>query len=276
MKVGTVTTSRSGSAVILSLVFMILLTDLPGRAHDPLPPHQYINEPVHTYRVIAVYPHDPQAFTQGLVYHDGVFFESTGLHGLSTLRRVDVSTGRVRQSKKLPGHMFAEGLTLWKDRLIQLTWLNGVGLVFDVDTFELIDHFRYDSQGWGLTHDGKRLIMSDGSDTLTFLDPDQYTRLGQLRVRSASGPLTRLNELEYVKGEIWANVWHTDRIARISPITGRVLGWIDLAGLLPLEDHGPHVDVLNGIAHDPAANRIFVTGKHWPKLFEIDVIPIAK
>ncbi len=228
--------------------------------------------PVYTYTVVHVYPHDPQAFTQGLVYHEGVLYEGTGLRGRSTLRRVELATGTVLQEHALDAQYFGEGITLFDDTLIQLTWQSNIGFVYDRETFAQLRDFTYPTEGWGLTHDGTRLIMSDGTATLFFLDPVTLEHVGQVDVVDANGAVTRLNELEYVNGEVFANIWQTDRVARIDPLTGRVVGWIDLSGLLSAADRQQSVDVLNGIAYDAATDRLFVTGKLWPKLFEIDLV----
>lgn len=223
-----------------------------------------------TFRIVNQYPHDPGAFTQGLVVDAGTLIEGTGLRGRSTLRRVDIATGAVLQSLSLPAPFFGEGVTVFDERIVQLTWQSGIGLVFDRESFAPRGRFRYATEGWGLTHDGRRLIMSDGTATLHFLDPRTFALLERLTVRGENGPVERLNELEYVEGEIYANVWQSDFIARISPRTGEVLGWIDLRGLLALR---PAPGVLNGIAYDPAHGRLFVTGKNWPLLFEIALEP---
>ena len=230
--------------------------------------------PVFTVSIINAYPHDRDAFTQGLVFESGVLFEGTGLRGRSTLRRVDLETGEILQIRRLPDQLFGEGITVFGERIIQLTWQAGVGFVYDKASFELLGEFRYPTQGWGITHDGKRLIMSDGTSTLRFLDPETFEEIGSIEVRDRDGPVTRLNELEYVKGEIYANVWQTDRIARIAPDTGDVIGWIDLTGILKPEDRVEPVDVLNGIAYDAANDHLFVTGKFWPWLFEIELVPV--
>jgi glutamine cyclotransferase len=231
--------------------------------------------PVATYRVVNVFAHDPAAFTQGLVYQDGIFYEGTGLRGQSTLRRVDPATGQVLQGIRLPDTYFGEGIAVLGQRLYQLTWQESTGLIYDKDSFELVGTWSYAGEGWGLTTDGQRLIMSDGSHELRFLDPETLAELGRVAVLDGAGaPVVRLNELEWVDGEVWANVWQTDRIARIDPASGRLLGWIDLTGLLSEADRaGQGVDVLNGIAYDAATGRLFVTGKRWPKLFEIELIP---
>jgi len=227
-----------------------------------------------TYEVVNAYPHDRNAFTEGLVFESGVLYEGTGRQGYSTLRRVELTTGDVLQIRKLPDQLFGEGITIFGERIIQLTWQSGVGFVYDKNSFELLEEFHYPTEGWGITHDGERLIMSDGTSTLRFLDPETFEEIGRIEVRDEDGPLTRLNELEYVQGEIYANVWQTDRIARVAPDTGDVIGWIELAGLLSPEDRTEPVDVLNGIAYDAENDRLFVTGKLWPRLFEIELAPL--
>jgi len=228
--------------------------------------------PVYSYNVVNTYPHDRSAFTQGLVFEDGVLYEGTGLNGRSTLRRVELETGEVLQIHELPAQFFGEGVTVYGNDIIQLTWQSHVGFVYDRDSFELLQEFNYSTQGWGITHDGERLIMSDGTATLYFLDPETFEEIGRVGVYDNDGSVNRLNELEYVQGEIYANVWQTNRIARIDPQTGQVVGWIELKGLLTPEDRGEPVDVLNGIAYDAENARLFVTGKLWPKLFEIELI----
>lgn len=227
-----------------------------------------------TYKVINAYPHDQGAFTQGLVFESGVLYEGTGLRGRSTLRRVELASGDVLQIRKLPDRLFGEGITVFGEKIIQLTWQSGIGFVYDKSSFELLEEFRYPTEGWGITHNGKHLIMSDGTSTLRFLDPESFEEVGQIEVRDQDGPVTRLNELEYVQGEIYANVWQTERIARVAPDTGEVIGWIELAGILSPEDRAEPVDVLNGIAYDAENDRLFVTGKLWPHLFEIELVPL--
>jgi glutaminyl-peptide cyclotransferase len=241
---------------------------LAGVATLPASQGQGGMAPVDGYQVVRSYPHDPGAFTQGLVYVDGFLYESTGIEGESSLRKVRLETGEVLQIHRLDKRYFGEGLAAWKDRLIQLTWQTGIGFVYDRETFRLLRTFTYTGEGWGLTHDGTRLIMSDGSSFLRFLDPETFQETGRLQVRDGGRPVENLNELQYIKGEVFANVFQTDRIVRIDPKTGRVIRWIDLSGLLSPQD-ARGVDVLNGIAYDAEKDRIFVTGKWWPRLFEI-------
>ena len=228
--------------------------------------------PVYTYNITNSYPHDRNAFTEGLVFEDGFLYEGTGHYGNSSLRRVQLETGNVLQIRELSPEFFGEGITIYGNEIVQLTWQSHVGFVYDKNSFELLQEFDYPTEGWGVTHDGTRLIMSDGTSTLHFLDPQTFEETGQLEVFDNNGPVTRLNELEYIQGEIYANVWQTDRIAIIAPATGRVVGWIDLVGLLTAEDRSQPVDVLNGIAYDADNDRLFVTGKLWPKLFEIELV----
>ncbi len=232
--------------------------------------------PVYTYRIINTYPHDRSAFTQGLIYEKGFLYEGTGLRKRSTLRRVELETGNVVKLYEMPEQYFGEGITIYEDRIIQLTWQAKEGFVYDKESFELLRNFDYPTEGWGITHDGNQLIMSDGSANLYFWDPETFVETGRIQVFDADGPVSRLNELEYINGEIFANIWQSNRIARISPHTGEVVGWIDLQGLLSPEDKTEAVDVLNGIAYDTAGARLFVTGKLWPKLFEIAIVASEK
>jgi glutamine cyclotransferase len=232
--------------------------------------------PVEGYRVVHTYPHDAHAFTQGLVFADGRLYESTGLNGQSTLRMLNLETGRVEQESQVPQQYFAEGLTTWGSTLIQLTWQSHIAFVYDRFSFRQLRTMSYPWEGWGLTNDGRSLILSDGSATLRFLSPATMKKRRHVVVRDHGKPVTYLNELEYIKGLIYANVWHSDRIARISPASGKVLGWIDLSSLLPAEEKSSPEAVLNGIAYDAEHDRIFVTGKLWPKLFEIKALPAAQ
>jgi len=227
--------------------------------------------PRYTYKIINTYPHDRAAFTQGLIYQDECFYESTGLYGHSSLRKVDLKTGMVLKKHSLPSLFFAEGITLFGTKIIQLTWKSKMGFIYNKENLEVLQTFRYPTEGWGITNDGRRLIMSDGSSTLFFLDPETFREVDKIEVLDQDGaPVKGINELEYIKGEIFANIWPTTRIAQISPETGRVTGWLDLSGIVSLEKD---VDVLNGIAYDEKKDRVFVTGKLWPKVFEIIISP---
>ena len=236
------------------------------------PASQASGIPEYTYQVVHTYPHDRGAFTQGLIYQDGVLYEGTGIEGESSIRKVKLETGEVLQKRDVPWPNFGEGILIWKDRLLELTWQGQFGFVYDLATFAPKGEFRYPGEGWGLTHDGKRIIMSDGTAELRFWDPETLKETGRLRVTSEGQPVAKLNELEWIKGEIYANVWETDRIVRIDPSTGKVVGWIDLTGILPAADRNATTNVLNGIAYDAKGDRMFVTGKCWPKLFEIKLI----
>jgi len=226
-----------------------------------------------TYKIVNAFAHDPMAFTQGLVFEKGFLYEGTGLYGKSELRRVELETGNVIKIHKLPDEFFGEGITIYDDRIVQLTYQSRVGFVYNKETFELLREFSYQTEGWGLTNDGKYLIISDGTPMLYFLDPETFALNHKIIVLDRDSPVWGLNELEYIDGEIYANVWPTKRIVRIEPATGRVIGWIDLEGILAPEDHGDPVDVLNGIAYDRTGRRLFVTGKFYPKLFEIKLVP---
>jgi glutaminyl-peptide cyclotransferase len=221
------------------------------------------------YEIVNTYPHDRGAFTQGLIFRDGFLYESTGLNGRSSLRKVVLESGEVVQRENVATEYFAEGLTDWKHSLVQITWQSRRGIVYDLKTFKPTSGFTYAGEGWGITHDSKRLIMSDGTSTLRFLDPKTFAQIGTLEVTYQGEPLANLNELEYVRGRIFANVWQSNSIVVIDPLNGRVIAQIDLPGLLSTADRSPGVDVLNGIAYDAKHDRLFVTGKLWPKLFEI-------
>lgn len=242
------------------------------------------NIPVYTYDVVKAYSHDSKAFTQGLVINNGVFYESTGEYGESSLRKVEIETGKVLQKKELDEDYFAEGMTIMNGKIYQITWREFTGFVYDLNTFNQIKEFRYQGEGWGLTNDGKNLILSDGTHVIRFYDPETFQLVRTITVfREGGRPLLDINELEYVKGEIWANIWRADDpqilgkpnyIARIDPNSGKLLGWIDLGNISP-EDvrRDPSSNTLNGIAYDEASDRIFVTGKNWKKLFEIKIKP---
>lgn len=255
---------RALAGVVPLLMMMGSIGFLRGQRQSPA-------VPTYGYEVVRSYPHDREAFTQGLIYRGGVLYEGTGLNGRSSIRKVKLETGEVLQSKAVEQQYFGEGISDWNGSLIELTWQSEIAFVYDINTFERTGSFTYKGEGWGLTHDGAHLIMSDGSAQLRFLDPATFNELRRITVHDANGPVTELNELEYVKGEIFANVWQTERIARIAPSDGRVTGWIDLSGLLPPAERGG-TDVMNGIAYDGAHDRLFVTGKLWPRIFEIKLI----
>ena len=236
-------------------------------------PHVHSAPSISSFKIIRTYPHDEKAFTQGLVFHGGFLYEGTGLYGRSSVRKVRLETGEVVRRRELPDNVFGEGLTLWRDRLIQVTWRSETGYIYDEASFRLIGQFHYRGEGWGITSDGKQLIMSDGSATLRVLDPDTLAVKRKIEVRDGGMPVSGINELEYVKGEIYANIFPTDRIARISPRTGRVLGWVDLSSLRGREGPWLRADALNGIAYASGQDRLFVTGKFWPAIFEIALPP---
>ena len=223
------------------------------------------------YKVVHSYPHDVEAFTQGLVYDRGILFEGTGQKSGSSLREVELQTGKVLRQHNLDPNLFGEGIALYRDRIYQVTWENKVGFVYDKATFNVINKIYYSTQGWGLTTIGDRIVMSDGSNTLAFYEPEMFTIVSSLEVYDNEKKVESLNELEYINGEIWANIWMTDLIARIDPSSGKVLAYIDLKGILPENERTAETDVLNGIAWDAEGKRIFVTGKKWPRLFEISL-----
>jgi glutaminyl-peptide cyclotransferase len=239
--------------------------------------------PVYTYEIVKTYPHDPKAFTEGLFYHDGFLYESTGQEGHSTLRRVELETGKVVQQFELPRESFGEGISLLNGKIYQLTWREGLCRVFDAKNFTLLKEFDYQGEGWGMTTDGTNLFMTDRTHVIRIMDPETFKQVRSIVVLREDGkPLYQINELEFIKGEIWANVWHSEDpqilgkpnyIARIDPTNGKLLGWIDLAGISPDDVARDTENTLNGIAYDAAADRIFVTGKNWKKLFEIKVKP---
>ena len=244
-------------------------TALPTEETAVFPAGNPANPPTYSYEIVNAYPHDTAAFTEGLVYLDGFLYEGVGLYKHSSIRKTSLETGEILQIHDLAPEYFGEGITIWQDRLIQLTWKSGTGFIYDLASFAPLDSFAYPGEGWGLTHDGEQLIMSDGTNEIRFLDPETLAENGRIQVQDPSGPVVRLNELEYIHGEIWANVWQTNRIARIDPATGQVLAWVDLTGLLSPALITQPVDVLNGIAYDAAGDRLFVTGKWWPRLYEI-------
>jgi glutaminyl-peptide cyclotransferase len=234
----------------------------------PAAPMQY------GYKVVNKYPHDRTAYTQGLEYREGVLYEGTGLNGRSTLRKVKLETGEVLQQVHIGDAFFGEGITVLPQQIVQLTWQAGMGFVYDRSTLRMLHTFNYPGEGWGLTNDGKRIFMSDGTAQLRRWDYSTLAEQQRVTVRDGDKEIAALNELEFVKGEVYANVYTTDRIARINPETGKVVGWINMDGLLPASVRA-ETDVLNGIAYDAAKDRLFVTGKLWPTLFEIQLVPAA-
>ena len=260
-------------AILLLVVLVLALVTFGCSSTNPSAPRDSRVAIVYTYKVVHSYPHNSDAFTEGLVFENGVLYESTGLYGRSSLRKVDLETGTIMEIRTLAQQYFGEGISIYGEKIFQLTGQSNVGFIYNKEDFSLLGEFNYTTEGWGITNDGKRLIMSDGTAILHFLDPDTLKETNQIEVYDINGPVSRLNELEYVKGEIYANIWPTNRIARIDPATGEVNGWIDLEGLLSPQDLVNPVDVLNGIAYDSKHGRLFVTGKLWPKLFEIELIP---
>lgn len=230
------------------------------------------NIPVYLPEITKSYPHDGNAWTQGLFYHNGFFYEGTGLEGQSSLRKVEIASGTVMQRIDLDEDCFGEGIALYGNRIIQLTWQNNRGFVYDHETFQRLDEFTYETEGWGITWDGQHLIMSDGTDVLYYLDPNDYSIVKEVKVTASGNAVDDLNELEYIGGNIYANIWQTHRIAIIQP-DGQVIGWIDLEGILSSADCPSSIDVPNGIAYNPDSNRIYVTGKYWCRLFELAFIP---
>ncbi len=227
---------------------------------------------VYSFCIVNTYDHDSNAFTQGLVYYEGVFYEGTGRYGFSNIRKVEIDTGDVLQSRDIADQYFGEGITLWNDQLLQLTWQAQKGFIYDRETFEPQGEFSYPTEGWGITHDGSKLMMSDGSNAIFYLNPDTFEITSGVEVVDKGQQINRLNELEYINGEIWANVWLTNNIVRIDPVSGDVIGWLDLTGLKPTADLNNRDAVLNGIAYDEENDRLFVTGKWWSKLFEIQLV----
>lgn len=266
------TSRRLGSAIALILLPLTACDDGNARTEESGGTAVLANGSgiaTYTPEIVRRYPHDAGAYTQGLVFHEGVLYEGTGMEGRSSVRRVDLETGQVLAKRDLAQRHFGEGIAILGDLLYQLTWRSGEAFVYSVPGLEPRGSFRYFGEGWGLTTDGTSLIMSNGSHRLQFLDPADFSVKRTVDVRSAGSRVSQLNELEWVKGEVWANVYMTDQIARIDPQSGDVVGWIDLTGILTRAERSGQEDVLNGIAYDEAGDRIFVTGKFWPRLFEI-------
>jgi glutaminyl-peptide cyclotransferase len=262
-------------SIIAILLTALAYTTAYSAVPTSTPPAKPIAAPIYRYRVVRSYPHDANAFTEGLVFDNGSFYEGTGVTGESDLRKVELETGKVVQQHRLADTYFGEGISILGDKIYQLTWQSQIGFVYDKATFKVLKSFTFAGQGWGLTNDGKRLILSNGTSTLTFLDPETFKKTGQIDVCDNGKAVRKLNELEYIDGEIYANVYETDWIARISPQTGKVTGWINLKGILDTGAINLYTDVLNGIAYDSVGKRLFVTGKYWPKLFEIELVPVS-
>jgi glutaminyl-peptide cyclotransferase len=256
-------------AIILSTIAIISVSFWAGEVENDSAKQD--SAPVYEYKIINIYPHDSTAYTQGLVYDGKDLYESTGLYGNSTVRRVELETGRIQKIYRMPAKYFGEGMTIWKNQLVQLTWKSMVGFVYNKSNFNQIGDFCYDRDGWGITNDSQRLIMSDGSDTLYFMNPDTFSDEGLIKVKENGKPVYQLNELEFINGKILANIYFDDRIAIISPETGAITGWIDLKGLSAREKNLGKVDVLNGIAYNAKRDTLLVTGKFWPELFEIEI-----
>jgi glutamine cyclotransferase len=258
--------------VLLSLCLLSFQCNNGGSANPAVnKPAENAVVPTHGYQIVGVWPHDANAFTQGLIFADGKLYESTGQVGQSSLRQVELQTGSVLKKVDVPAPYFAEGITLLNGKIYQLTWTHQLGFIYDAQKLEQIGEFKYDGEGWGIANDGRSLIISDGSNRLRFLDPDSFRVTKTIAVLESKRPVEKLNELEYVNGEIYANIWHDQRIVTIDPQNGRVTGWIDLTGLLQPGDVQDPEAVLNGIAYDPASGRMFITGKLWPRLFEIKI-----
>ena len=266
--------AKKTGQVLLTIFVSLICIQFISAAEEVSDSSKFSSIPVYGYKIINTYPHDNSAFTQGLVYDQGVLYEGTGQYDCSTLRRVDLETGSVLKQISLDEKLFGEGVAVWKDRLIQLSWQSGLGLVYDKKNLTLIREFGYLTEGWGITSDGKSLIMSDGTNMLHYLDAETFAEERQLSVMANGVPVQGLNELEYIKDEIYANMWPTNWIIIISPDNGEVIGAINLQGILQQVDDqdGHDVDVLNGIAYDASGDRLFVTGKLWPRLFEIELI----
>jgi glutaminyl-peptide cyclotransferase len=227
----------------------------------------------YSYKIINTYPHDTAAFTEGLIYSGAYIYESTGLNGQSSIRRVDLATGNVLQEYSLPSQYFGEGITIVDNRIIQLTWQSNIGFIYDKNTLAVTGNFTYPTEGWGLTFNGTQLIMSDGTSNLYFLNSTTFQRIGQVYVHDGTSAVENINELEYVNGDVYANIWHLNKIAIINPENGQVKGWIDLAGLSAPPQTSDNV--LNGIAYDQQNDRLFVTGKQWPNLYQITIKPVS-
>ncbi len=269
------TLSAPRKLCLLALAFAIIFSpwfDSPFKSVFVAAANETDKTTLYGYKIVNTFSHDPESFTQGLFLEDGILYESTGLNGKSAVKKIDLKTGKVIKSRNMQDKFFGEGLTIVNDKIIQITWRSKTGFVYDKDSLEILRTFSYKTQGWGITYDGKYLIISDGSEILYFMDPKSFVVVGKLEIYDDRGKVSKLNELEYIDGEIYANIWGKDLIARINPKTGYVNSWIDLTGILSKEDRKGKEDVLNGIAYNPENNTLLVTGKLWPKIFEIKVI----
>ncbi len=258
--------------LLLSLLFISQSCKKEAEPPKPISPQSTTAPaPVYTYEVVNTWSHDPDAFTQGLQYFNGELYESTGLNGRSSLRRVELTSGKVLQKIDIDKEYFAEGMTILGNKIYQITYQTHIGFIYDLKTFQKLGSWQYEGEGWGLTNNGKELIMSNGSNKINFLDPTSLAIVRTIEVTDENFLVENLNELEYIKGEIYANIWQRDRVVRIDPETGKVKGWINFSDLLSPQERTERVDVLNGIAYDEKQDRIFITGKLWPKLFEVKI-----
>ena len=257
------------------LLFLLLIGVVIVSLSYPLLTKPDESETDHTYVIVNTFPHDAEAFTQGLIFHNDRLYEGTGLRGQSTVRIVELETGEITRIHHMPPEYFGEGITLLGANIIQVTWQSRVGFIYDRHSLEVQDTFEISTEGWGLTYDGTSLILSDGTPTLHFLDPETFQETRTIEVHDGDEPVRLINELEYIEGEVYANIWKTDLIARIDPLSGSVNGWLDLSGLKENIEDRSSIDVLNGIASDDESGHLFVTGKFWPLLFEIELTPIG-
>jgi glutaminyl-peptide cyclotransferase len=259
--------------IFLSMFFMKGCTESKPPSIPPTPTGDASKPATFTYELVNSYPHDSKAFTQGLLFYNGYFYESTGEEGQSSVRQVELTTGKVLKITPLAADLFGEGLTILNGKIYQITWEDNKAFVYDLNTLQKVNEQPFQYEGWGLTNDGKNLIATDGSNVIRFLNPENYQTVTTIEVKNKNTKVNDLNELEYIKGEIWANIWHKDLIVRVDPKDGRILAWVDLTGLRPQETLRDGESVLNGIAYDEQNDRLFVTGKRWPKIFEIKLKP---
>ena len=257
--------------LLIAIIFLLMPVQSYSSNPTNINSNDYNITPILSYEIVNVFPHDLNAFTQGLIWKEGYLYESTGLYGSSSLRKTDLKTGKVLQHISLSNDYFAEGITILNNKISLLTWKEKTGFIFDINTFNLIDTFHYTYEGWGITNDDEHLIVSDGTSALHIIDPEKLEEVKQINVHDGIYLINNINELEYIDGYIFANIWQTEKIAVIEPDSGEVVFWLDLSGILDNVGHNKKVDVLNGIAYDVENNRLFVTGKFWPVLFEIEI-----